>query len=140
MPAWGCSGRPDTQRTAQRDAGYPTCWSPWLAAGLGGPAGAATPTGTAEHAVALSCWSWQPRRCWSAGSGPLPVFGLVLAVNLAAGLAVNGHAINGAALLIALYTVAVDAAAPGRAGRAPACSRWSWSPRLLAVRGRQMVV
>ena len=41
------------------------------------------------------------RRIWS-----LPVFGLVVAVNLAAGLAVHGHALNGAALLIALYTVA----------------------------------
>ena len=41
------------------------------------------------------------RRIW-----PLPVFGAVLAVNLAAGLAGHGHAFNGAALLIALYTVA----------------------------------
>jgi len=37
---------------------------------------------------------------------PVRVFGAVLAVNLAAGLAVHGHAFNGAALLIALYTVA----------------------------------
>jgi signal transduction histidine kinase len=42
------------------------------------------------------------RRVW-----PLPVFGLVLAVSLAAGLVGSGHAFNGAALLIALYTVAV---------------------------------
>jgi hypothetical protein len=41
------------------------------------------------------------RRIW-----PLPVFGAVLAVNLAAGLAGHAHPVNGAALLVALYTVA----------------------------------
>ncbi|MGD0685654.1 MAG: histidine kinase [Streptosporangiaceae bacterium] len=41
------------------------------------------------------------RRIW-----PVPVFGVVLAVNAAAGLAGHDHALNGAALLIALYTVA----------------------------------
>jgi signal transduction histidine kinase len=41
------------------------------------------------------------RRVW-----PVPVFGAVLAVNLAAGLAGDAHPLNGAALLIALYTVA----------------------------------
>jgi signal transduction histidine kinase len=41
------------------------------------------------------------RRVW-----PVPVFGVVLAVNLAAGFAGHAHPLNGAALLIALYTVA----------------------------------
>jgi len=41
------------------------------------------------------------RRIW-----PVPVFGAVLAVNLVAGLAGHAHPLNGAALLIALYTVA----------------------------------
>jgi signal transduction histidine kinase len=41
------------------------------------------------------------RRIW-----PLPVFGAVLAINLAAGLAGHAHPLNGAAVLVALYTVA----------------------------------
>ena len=51
--------------------------------------------------LALGAAPLLARRLW-----PVPVFGVVLAVNLAAGLAVHGHAFNAAALLIALYTVA----------------------------------
>jgi len=51
--------------------------------------------------LALGAAPLLARRLW-----PVPVFGVVLAVNLAAGVAVHGHAFNGAALLIALYTVA----------------------------------
>src|SRR5258707_6743620 len=41
------------------------------------------------------------RRIW-----PIPVFGVVLALNAGAGLWLKGHEVNGLALLIALYTVA----------------------------------
>jgi len=52
-------------------------------------------------ALALSAVPLLVRRIW-----PVPVFGVMLAVSLAAGLAGHSHAVNAAALLIALYTVA----------------------------------
>jgi len=52
-------------------------------------------------ALALSAVPLLVRRIW-----PVPVFGVLLAVSLAAGLAGHSHGVNAAALLIALYTVA----------------------------------
>jgi signal transduction histidine kinase len=60
-----------------------------------------SPQSAAIVVLALSAAPLLVRRIW-----PLPVFGAVLAVNLAAGLTGHAHALNGAALLVALYTVA----------------------------------
>jgi signal transduction histidine kinase len=61
----------------------------------------AHPHGTAIVVLALTAVPLLARRIW-----PIPVFGLVLALNAAAGLWGHVHAVNGLALLIALYTVA----------------------------------
>jgi signal transduction histidine kinase len=59
------------------------------------------PQGAAIAVLALAAAPLLVRRIW-----PLPVFAAVLAVNAGAGLWDHPHAINGVALLIALYTVA----------------------------------
>ena len=81
-----------------------------------------------------SCWPSRSRRCWSGGSGPS---------RCSAGSCSppsprdcgTSSAIDGLALLIALYTVATTAAAPGRAGLRRPCSRSSWSPRCSCIAG-----
>jgi signal transduction histidine kinase len=57
---------------------------------------------TAVIVLVLAAAPLLARRIW-----PIPVFGVVLALNVGAGLWDHVHAINGPALLIALYTVAV---------------------------------
>jgi signal transduction histidine kinase len=97
-----------------RPAGYPANRSAgrWVFDVLLTLAAAVTAVGSAVHdtphpqraAVALLVLAAAPlvvRRIW-----PVPVFGVVLVLNAAAGLWGHVHAVNGLALLIALYTVA----------------------------------
>jgi signal transduction histidine kinase len=97
-----------------RPTGYPANRSAgrWVFDVLLTLAAAVTAVGSAVHdtphpqraAVALLVLAAAPlvvRRIW-----PVPVFGVVLVLNAAAGLWGHVHAVNGLALLIALYTVA----------------------------------
>lgn len=59
------------------------------------------PQGAAIIVLALAAAPLLVRRIW-----PIPVFAVVLALNAGAGLWGHVHAVNGLALLIALYTVA----------------------------------
>jgi signal transduction histidine kinase len=75
-----------------------------LAAASAGPAvihDNGRPQGASIAVLALAAAPLVVRRIW-----PIPVFGLVLAVNAGAVLGDGVHQINGLALLIALYTVA----------------------------------
>src|ERR1035441_8552637 len=74
------------------------------------------------------------RRIW-----PVPVFGVVLAVNAGAVLWDGAQQVNGPALLIALYPVAAMRPAPGRPGvRRPARARHDRRGDL--GQGRRLVV
>src|SRR2546430_1237115 len=61
----------------------------------------ARPLGAVIIVLALAAAPLLARRIW-----PVPVLGVVLAVNVVAGLWNHAHAVNGVAVVIALYTVA----------------------------------